>query len=67
QDSVFSRASGLGRFEMLGSWRLLDDYLPKLRAVTAADLQRVARTYFPLDRKNVSILLPPEPAAPASR
>jgi zinc protease len=67
QDSVFSRASVLGRFEMLGSWRLLDDYLPKLRAVTAADLQRVARTYFPLDRKNVSILLPPEPAAPASR
>ncbi len=67
QDSVFSRASVLGRFEMLGSWRLLDAYLPKLRAVTAADLQRVARTYFALDRKNVSILLPAEPAAPAAR
>jgi zinc protease len=67
QDSVFSRATVLGRFEMLGSWRLLDDYLPKLRAVTAADLQRVARTYFALDRKNVSILLPAEPAVPASR
>jgi zinc protease len=67
QDSVFSRASALGRFEMLGSWRLFDDYLPRLRAVTAADLQRVARTYFALDRKNVSILLPLEPAAPASR
>lgn len=67
QDSVFSRASVLGRFEMLGSWRLLDDYLPKLRAVTAADLQRVARTYFAVDRKNVSILLPAEPAGLASR
>jgi zinc protease len=67
QDSVFSRASVLGRFEMLGSWRLLDDYLPRLRAVTAADLQRVAQTYFALDRKNVSILLPAEPAAPATR
>ncbi len=67
QDSVFSRASALGRFELLGSWRLFDDYLPRLRAVTAADLQRVARTYFPLDRKHVSILLPLEPAAPASR
>ena len=66
QDSVFSRASVLGRFEMLGSWRLLDDYLPRLRTVTTADLQRVARTYFPADRKNVSILLPAEPApAPA--
>jgi zinc protease len=58
QDSVFSRASGLGRFELLGSWRLRDDYLPRLHAVTAADLQRVARTYFAVDRKNVSILLP---------
>jgi len=67
QDSVFSRASVLGRFEMLGSWRLLDDYLPRLRAVTAADLQRVARTYFPLDRRNVSILLPAAPATPASK
>jgi zinc protease len=67
QDSVFSRASVLGRYELLGSWRLLDDFLPKLRAVTPADLQRVARHYFPVDRKNVSILLPAEPAPPATR
>ena len=58
QDSVFSRASGLGRFEVAGSWRLRDDYLPRLRTVTVADLQRVARAYFAVDRKNVSILLP---------
>ena len=64
QDSVFSRSSVLGRFEILGSWRLLEDYLPRLRAVTPADVQRVARTYFLVDRKNVSILLPvPPPAA----
>jgi len=67
QDSVFSRASDLGRFEMLGSWRLLDAFLPRLRTVTAADLQRVARRYFPVDRKNVSILLPAEPDTPGSR
>jgi zinc protease len=67
QDSVFSRASILGRFEMLGSWRLLDDYLPRIRKVTAADLQRVARRYFLVDRKNISILLPAEPAAAAAR
>ncbi|HEX5528036.1 MAG TPA: insulinase family protein, partial [Methylomirabilota bacterium] len=66
QDSVFSRASVLGRYEMMGSWHLLDDFLPKLRAVTPADLQRVARLYFAVDRKNVSILLP-APAAPAAR
>jgi zinc protease len=67
QDSVFTRASVLGRFEMLGSWRMLDDFLPKVRAVTAADLQRVAQRYFAVDRKNVSILLPAEPATAAAR
>ncbi|HKW91873.1 MAG TPA: pitrilysin family protein [Methylomirabilota bacterium] len=67
EDSVFSRASLLGRFEILGSWRLAEEFVPKIRAVTAADLQRVARTYFPADRKNVSILLPAAPAASPSR
>jgi zinc protease len=67
QDSVFSRASVLGRYEMMGSWRLLDDFLPKLRAVTAADVQRVARQYFAVERRNVSVLLPAPPAAAAAR
>jgi predicted Zn-dependent peptidase len=52
---------------MLGSWRMLDDFLPKVRAVTAADLQRVAQRYFAVERKNVSILLPAEPATAAAR
>jgi zinc protease len=67
QDSVHSRASGLGRFELAGSWRLLERFVPAIRAVTAADIQRVARAYFPPDRKNVGVLLPAEPSAPASR
>jgi zinc protease len=67
QDSVHSRASGLVRFEMLGSWRLLDRFVPMIRAVTAADIQRVARAYFPSDRKNVGVLLPAEPPAPAGK
>ena len=67
QDSVHSRASGLVRFEMLGSWRLLDRFVPMIRAVTAADIQRVARAYFPSDRKNVGILLPAEAPAPAGK
>ena len=55
----------LGRYELLGSWRLLDDFLPKLRAVTAADLQRVAQRYFVVEHKNVSVLLPAPAAAAA--
>jgi zinc protease len=67
QDSVHSRGSSLARFELLGSWRLAETYLPSIRAVTAADLQRVARAYFPVDRRNVAVLLPAESSAPAAK
>ncbi|OLC35286.1 MAG: peptidase M16 [Candidatus Rokubacteria bacterium 13_1_40CM_4_69_5] len=58
QDSVYRRASLLARFETIGGYRLLDAYVPRIRAITAADLQRIARAYFPADRRNVGILLP---------
>jgi zinc protease len=68
QDSVHSRASSLARFELMGSWRLGEGFVPAIRAVTAADVQRVARAYFPRERKSVGILrpvqTPPPPAAP---
>ena len=67
QDSVYSRGSSLARFELQGSWRLLEQFVPKIRAVTAADLQRVARTYFPADRKTVGVLLPAEAPTPAAK
>ena len=59
---MHSRGSALARFELLGSWQLSETYLPLVRAVTAGDLQRVARAYFPADRKNAAILLPAAPA-----
>jgi len=58
QDSVYRRASLLARFETIGGYRLLEAFVPRIRAVTAADLQRVAGQYFLPDRKNVGILLP---------
>ncbi len=58
QDSVYRRAALLARFETIGGYRLLDSYVDVIRGVTAADVQRVARTYFPADRKNVGVLLP---------
>jgi len=57
-DSIHRRASLLARFELIGGYALKDKYLESIRAVTAADLQRVAGTYFPSDRKNVGVLLP---------
>jgi zinc protease len=58
QDSIHRRASLLARFETIGGHALQQTYLARLRAVTAADIQRVARAWFPQDRKNVGVLLP---------
>ena len=58
EDSVHRRASLLGRFELIGGHGLKDRYLDTIRAVTAADLERVAKAWFPGERKNVGILLP---------
>ncbi len=58
QDSVSQRASQLARFELLGGYALEATFLERVRQVTAADLARAARTYFPAERKNAGILLP---------
>jgi len=58
QDSVHRRASLLARFELLGGYALADAYLARLAAVTAADLQRVARTWLAPDRRTVGVLVP---------
>jgi zinc protease len=57
-DSIHRRASLLARFELIGGYAQKDSYLTGIRAVTAADLQRVATTYFQDDKKNVGTLLP---------
>jgi zinc protease len=67
QDSVHSRASDMARFEMAGSWRDGESFVPLIRQVTAADLQRVARAYFQADRRTVGILLPGAPPAAAGQ
>ncbi|HKB25498.1 MAG TPA: pitrilysin family protein [Methylomirabilota bacterium] len=58
EDSIHRRAALLARFELIGGHRLKDAFLAKIRAVTAADVQRVAGAWFPEDKRNVGILLP---------
>jgi zinc protease len=58
EDSIHRRASLLARFELIGGYALKDSYLDSIRAVTAADVQRVARAYFLDEKKNVGILVP---------
>jgi zinc protease len=58
EDSVHRRAALLARFEVIGGHSLRDTFVARIRAVTAADLTRAARTWFPPERKSVGILLP---------
>lgn len=58
QDSNFNRAMMLGRYESVGSWKLLNTYLDGIRAVTADDVMRVAKTYLTKDNRTVGTLIP---------
>ncbi|MGH7277768.1 MAG: M16 family metallopeptidase, partial [Candidatus Rokuibacteriota bacterium] len=58
EDSIHRRASLLARFELIGGYALRGRYLDGIRGVTAADLTRVARAWFPPNIKNVGVLLP---------
>jgi zinc protease len=67
QDSVYSRAASLARFELAGSWRNSETFVPLIRQVTAADLQRAARAYFQPDRRTIGVLVPGAPPAAAGK
>lgn len=43
----------LGSYEAMGGWQYINESTPKLMAVTAADIRRVANTYF--DKTNRSV------------
>jgi zinc protease len=58
QDSVFNLARQLAEYEIVAGWRAWETYLPGIRAVTAADLQRVAKTYLTPDNRTVAVLIP---------
>ncbi|MGB9822537.1 M16 family metallopeptidase [Thermodesulfovibrio sp.] len=58
QDSVFGHALYLGKFEVLGNWRLIEKYKEDIMKVTAKDVQEVAKKYFNFDNLTVGVLLP---------
>jgi len=58
QDSVFGQAMRFGQFESVSKWQLINDYLPGIRAVTAADVLRVAKKYLDSDQRSVGLLIP---------
>ena len=59
RDSITSQATTIGQLETVGlSWQLMDTELAELSAVTPADIQQAARTYFTRDRLSVAHILP---------
>ncbi len=66
QDSNFYQGMMLGQFEIAGDWKQIDEYLPKIRNVSADDVQRVARAYLRADNRTVGIL-DPLPVDPSKR
>lgn len=67
QDSLFSQAMRLARYEMVLGWRAIDGYLPAIRKVSAEDVQRVAKRYLTPDNRTVALLAPLPPTKAASQ
>lgn len=67
RDSTFGQAMQIGTLETVGlDWRLMDDYVAKVSAVTPQQIQQVARKYLIDDRLTVAVLdpLPIDPNKP---
>ncbi len=59
QDSSFNMGMQIGMLDSLGyDWRLLDDYVEEIRAITPADVQRVAQEYFSPRQRTTAVLWP---------
>jgi zinc protease len=59
RDSIFYQAMILGILETVGlSWTLVDEYVERIQAVTAQQVQAVALKYFVDDRLTVAVLEP---------
>jgi zinc protease len=59
KDSTFREAMVLGQAETVGAgWRHEEQYIERIRAVTAEDIKRVAQRYFVDETRTVGILIP---------
>ncbi len=58
QDSLFYQAMLLGQYEVAGDWRRIDEYLPAVRGVGAADVQRAASIYLKPENRTTGVLVP---------
>ncbi|MGB2832829.1 MAG: pitrilysin family protein [Methylotenera sp.] len=67
RDSMFYQAMQIGTVETIGfSWKILDDYPAKLRAVTPEQVQAVAKKYLLKDNLTIATL-DPQPIDPNAK
>ncbi|HNC43263.1 MAG TPA: insulinase family protein, partial [Acidobacteriota bacterium] len=63
QDSVYGQAMEIGQTEAAGlPWRAVDAMLARLQAVTAEQIQAVAKKYFTTENRTVIYVSLPEAA-----
>jgi len=59
KDSIMNQAMQIGQLEAVGlDWSLMDEYVVRINAVTAAQVQAVARKYLVAQRQTVAVLKP---------
>ena len=67
RDSVFYQAMIIGIFETVGlSWKEIDKYVSSIQAITAEQVQAVAKKYLKEDRLTIAVL-DPQPLDSAPR
>jgi predicted Zn-dependent peptidase len=64
--SPFSIAIQLLYYDGLGDWKYINSYADEVDAVTAADIQRVARAYLAKENRTVGVFLRKAAAAEPS-
>ena len=65
-NSVTAQARQLGYWAMIGDWRYLTTYLDRVRALTADDIQAVAKKTFTVDTRTVGHFEPSDGGSPAA-
>lgn len=62
QDSIQQQGFTIGSFHMLQSYKLINEYIDRLKQVTKQDVARVARTYLTKSNRTVVTVVPASPA-----
>ncbi len=57
-ETALGRAHSLAQYEMLGDWKKVNDYLPRLRQVKPEDVLRAAKKYLDLGKCSLLECLP---------